>query len=338
MLYMSEFNDDLTEIILGIQSIRSDENNNIRKRISYLATESFQNVIRHSSEISKSEAESNPSFFLTRSIQSNHFIVTANPIKLDVKNRLSSKLELIHSLNREELREYYLSVLSNQEISLKGGAGLGLIEMSRKSKNPIQYHFEKINDWYSFFLQLKIDNPVVEQVIDLSLTDARNLYKICKKKQILFLLKGDFSLSAIDETFNLIRSNIEEGNGILHFDIYQFNLIADMLHVLNHTSSIVNGIKAGMLVIAIENERYAFSSSNYITEEKYDCIDKIFKKASSMNMQELKTFYKELPDDKRKIFSIDLLNFFTLEEELISYTVHKVAKTDLLFFTIKILF
>ena len=314
MLYMSEFNDDLTEIILGIQSIRSDENNNIRKRISYLATESFQNVIRHSSEISKSEAESNPSFFLTRSIQSNHFIVTANPIKLDVKNRLSSKLELIHSLNREELREYYLSVLSNQ------------------------YHFEKINDWYSFFLQLKIDNPVVEQVIDLSLTDARNLYKICKKKQILFLLKGDFSLSAIDETFNLIRSNIEEGNGILHFDIYQFNLLADMLHVLNHTSSIVNGIKAGMLVIAIENERYAFSSSNYITEEKYDCIDKIFKKASSMNMQELKTFYKELPDDKRKIFSIDLLNFFTLEEELISYTVHKVAKTDLLFFTIKILF
>ena len=94
MLYMSEFNDDLTEIILGIQSIRSDENNNIRKRISYLATESFQNVIRHSSEISKSEAESNPSFFLTRSIQSNHFIVTANPIKLDVKNRLSSKLTL----------------------------------------------------------------------------------------------------------------------------------------------------------------------------------------------------------------------------------------------------
>ena len=37
-------------------------------------------------------------------------------------------------------------------MSKKGGAGLGFIDIARKSGNKLEYHFEKINDDYYFFI------------------------------------------------------------------------------------------------------------------------------------------------------------------------------------------
>jgi hypothetical protein len=37
-------------------------------------------------------------------------------------------------------------------ISEKGGAGLGFIDIARKTGNPLEYHFEPIDEKNSFFL------------------------------------------------------------------------------------------------------------------------------------------------------------------------------------------
>ena len=66
-------------------------------------------------------------------------------------------MDKINSLNKEELGEFYKTSLRNNTISDKGGAGLGLIEISRKSGSKINYLFEPINNENSSFsLMVKI--------------------------------------------------------------------------------------------------------------------------------------------------------------------------------------
>jgi hypothetical protein len=47
--------------------------------------------------------------------------------------------------------------LNNGELSEKGGGGLGLIDIAKKSRNKLQYSFREIDEDYSFFtLTVKI--------------------------------------------------------------------------------------------------------------------------------------------------------------------------------------
>ena len=54
-------------------------------------------------------------------------------------------------MNAEELKTYYREVLSSNELSEKGGAGLGIIDLVRKSGNKIEYRFDTVNEQFSFF-------------------------------------------------------------------------------------------------------------------------------------------------------------------------------------------
>ena len=70
---------------------------------------------------------------------------------------VTSKIDYINSLNRDELKAYYKEVLNNGELSEKGGGGLGLIDIAKKSRNKLQYSFREIDEDYSFFtLTVKI--------------------------------------------------------------------------------------------------------------------------------------------------------------------------------------
>ena len=68
------------------------------------------------------------------------------------------KLQKINSLDKEHLREYYREVLGNGAITEKGTAGLGMIDIARKSGNKLEYEFLEIDKYFSFFsLNVKID-------------------------------------------------------------------------------------------------------------------------------------------------------------------------------------
>jgi hypothetical protein len=64
---------------------------------------------------------------------------------------LQSRIEDINSLSPEGLKERYKQVLNNGNISNKGGAGLGIIDIARKSGSKLEYKFNHHNDSLSFF-------------------------------------------------------------------------------------------------------------------------------------------------------------------------------------------
>ena len=70
-------------------------------------------------------------------------------------NTLREKLEQINQLDAKEIREVYRQMLSVAEFTDKGGAGLGLIEMAKKTGNKLDYDFISLDKDYSYFILSK---------------------------------------------------------------------------------------------------------------------------------------------------------------------------------------
>ena len=90
---------------------------------------------------------------------SDHYEVkTGNYIAKHKSNELKQKLDDINALDKDGLRDLYKSVLNDGELSEKGTAGLGMIDIARKSGNKLEYDFMPVDDNYDFFcLNVKID-------------------------------------------------------------------------------------------------------------------------------------------------------------------------------------
>lgn len=78
-------------------------------------------------------------------------ITTANIILNKNIEKVEPKIIHINDMNEEELKEFYMQVLTNGEISNKGGAGLGFITIAMKSKNKLKYVFTPLEDDKSLF-------------------------------------------------------------------------------------------------------------------------------------------------------------------------------------------
>ena len=79
--------------------------------------------------------------------------VTSDKIKY-----LKDKIDKINSLNQDELKDMYKFILNHQKLSAKGGGGLGLVDMARKTGNKLEYSFHDYNPEYYFYnLEVKIN-------------------------------------------------------------------------------------------------------------------------------------------------------------------------------------
>ena len=78
-------------------------------------------------------------------------ISTGNFITQDKVDVLKNKIDKINSMGKEELKDMYKFILNHQRLSEKGGGGLGLVDIARKTGNKLEYTFEKYSDAYYFF-------------------------------------------------------------------------------------------------------------------------------------------------------------------------------------------
>ncbi len=91
---------------------------------------------------------------------SGYTVTTGNVLPSAHINDLKSKLDEINHLQSDEIRNVYRQMLSTAEFSNKGGAGLGLIEMAKKTGNKLDYDFVPLDKEYSYFILSKTVNSV----------------------------------------------------------------------------------------------------------------------------------------------------------------------------------
>ena len=121
-----------------------------RKKVFHVLVESLQNVFHHHPENEISNEITKAGFVIKCSAET-YTIITGNNVSSSAIPGLKEKLEKVNSLSPADLRAHYQESLANTELSVKGGAGLGIIEMARKSGHKLKYEFTRVNNEFSFF-------------------------------------------------------------------------------------------------------------------------------------------------------------------------------------------
>ncbi len=131
-----------------------------KRKLVNIAIETLQNLQLHAFPVEEEGYDVYPTFFLTRCDDGIN-IVIGNLIDNSERPILEDKLEKINSLNDEEVKFLYGVIMKQTVVkfSTKGGAGLGLIDMKKKSGNPLDFRFQDMDDRVSYF-NLKICVPV----------------------------------------------------------------------------------------------------------------------------------------------------------------------------------
>jgi hypothetical protein len=151
--YSGVVDEKLLEAVYSMMDRHLEENKtpgDKRKKFFHVLVESLQNVFHHHSDLN-SNGRHFHSGFIIKSNDNIYTIITGNHINSQSVTRLKEKLELVNSLSAAELRTHYQQSLAGAELSEKGGAGLGIIEMARKSGNKLKYEFTNVDNEYSFF-------------------------------------------------------------------------------------------------------------------------------------------------------------------------------------------
>jgi hypothetical protein len=127
------------------------------KKLFLVMVECLQNVYQHgisgpaNGGLSLHPDISQSVFMMIKHKDGSFGLITGNYINKEEKESLRSDIEKINSMESGELKKYYLEKLGSTELSPKGGADLGLIDIARKSKNKLEYKFDFIAGSYWFF-------------------------------------------------------------------------------------------------------------------------------------------------------------------------------------------
>ena len=153
LAYLGDVTPELINAIL--KGVKNDsvgfqqEEQQTKKKVYNIIVESLENITRHSEVEEKGQ---NPSLFLLGKTDKNYYVVSGNYIYDNQVENLKKMIDQVNSLDKENIKRVYRNILSEGKISVKGGAGLGIIDMAIKSGNKLEYTFIPVDNKISFYI------------------------------------------------------------------------------------------------------------------------------------------------------------------------------------------
>ena len=157
LYYKGNIDSDLINKVLDEvegKLIKVKEHSKLRKKVYNVLVESLQNLYHHVDKVpSDFEDKKSDKFGILsiNKVEKGYKIITGNFIRTGDVARLEEKIMKINSSSHEEITELYKFILNHQRISSKGGGGLGLVDMARKTGNKLDYLFKEYDDENTFF-------------------------------------------------------------------------------------------------------------------------------------------------------------------------------------------
>lgn len=145
---------ELGDILKKQMEMADAETSTILKVFSVLVEQS-QNIIRHSAESIPEENNSDEKLMFGSIAVGykggKYFVLGGNKIKNCRIDDLKQRLTLLQNMTKDQLKDHYRKQRKKDGNEDTRGAGLGLIDLSRKASEPINFHFESIDEDFSFF-------------------------------------------------------------------------------------------------------------------------------------------------------------------------------------------
>lgn len=149
--------DLLSSILLIMESKleSAEEAPKVRKKVFNVLVESLQNLYYHIEEKPDDTEEMKVQFrnamFMIGKKDGMYNIMTGNYIELGTVDTIKEKIDMVNGMSRDELKSFYQEILNDGKMSSKGTAGLGMIDIARKSGQQLGYSFVTVEDGRCFF-------------------------------------------------------------------------------------------------------------------------------------------------------------------------------------------
>ena len=157
LVYEGEFTQEITKSVLAMTERNLDsmgEESGIKKKVFKVVVECLQNIVKHADE---NIADYSDAVFMIGKSDDDYAIISGNYVELSDVKELEGKIKQINDLDADGLKALYKEVIRGGSLSDKGGAGLGFIDMARKSGNKLEYSFNEVDNHSFFCLKTKIN-------------------------------------------------------------------------------------------------------------------------------------------------------------------------------------
>jgi hypothetical protein len=121
------------------------------KRIIFCSLEMMENVFHHSGQASyNTEQDNHQSEFKIDKSETYFRLCSGNIVHSTEISKVRNRLQEVKDMSVPEIRKLYINQLKNGSFSKKGGAGLGIMEVAKISKNPIDFSIDELDGDYSY--------------------------------------------------------------------------------------------------------------------------------------------------------------------------------------------
>jgi hypothetical protein len=156
LVYEGEITHQITKAFTSLTEsnmAKEEESGQVQRKVFHVMVECLQNISKHADDFGSNDfLFSGRGIFMVSKGDTEYTVTTGNAIDNNRISVLTEMLENINKLEKEDLNELYKKQIKEGRLSDKGGAGLGFIDIKRKTGKNLEYHFLPINDNISFFL------------------------------------------------------------------------------------------------------------------------------------------------------------------------------------------
>jgi hypothetical protein len=312
-----------------------------RKRLFMFVLESLQNVSRHSDR----PEYSSMSLVVYSKENGGYTVTTGNIISNANIEDLRNRLDEINSLQTDEIRNVYRQMLNNSEFSRKGGAGLGLIEMAKKTGNKLDYDFIPFDEGNSYFVLSKtVDSQGTGIHFSVGEKPFRGkavsqLERILAENKIYLIWSGHITPDVGKEVLSFTETRLSEDDVESNLRRRVFSILIEIIdNVARYSPGEEPEKKFGMPIamIRFDNQVYTLTTGNLILndkvqnlKEKLDIINQhdriglkeLFRKSlSGQTIESASTGNMGLIDMARKSGSKLIYEFERINEDYSYYT------------------
>ncbi len=148
LFYIGEVNHEIIKALLyTLEQFfgRTDLPRYVQKKTFNVMVECIQNIEKHSLKLYDNSLLRKSSILIAN-VDGNIHVISSNIINKNQLPFLKQKESQLSGKTKEELRELYKQQLLEGVLSEKGGAGLGFIDMARRTNNNLLFSYYPLGD------------------------------------------------------------------------------------------------------------------------------------------------------------------------------------------------
>jgi hypothetical protein len=165
LIYKGEMNHQIMRSFAFMANRKIAEKNiptPTRKRVFHIMIECLQNITKHSDDYDEKEKQIGNGLFIVGENKDSFYVITGNLVRNEKMVVLESRIEKLNNSSPKDLKHLFLKQMIEGELNEKGGAGLGLIDIARKSGKKLYYHFIPYDSQRYFFI-LAVTIPITTE-------------------------------------------------------------------------------------------------------------------------------------------------------------------------------